>query len=60
MSPESAVLAFNPISASDLLSSFGLGILVILVVETRLLIRFFLPGDSLLFTAGLLSAHRSR
>jgi membrane-associated protein len=53
----SSVLALNPLSASDLLSSFGtIGILVVLFAETGLLIGFFLPGDSLLFTAGLLSA----
>jgi len=52
-----AVLALNPLSATDLLSSFGtLGVLVVLFAETGLLIGFFLPGDSLLFTAGLLAA----
>jgi membrane-associated protein len=51
------VLALNPLSATDLLTSFGtLGILVVLFAETGLLVGFFLPGDSLLFTAGLLSA----
>jgi membrane-associated protein len=41
----------------SLLSSFGaLGVFVILFAETGLLIGFFLPGDSLLFTAGLLAA----
>src|SRR3954452_9949266 len=50
-------LALNPLSANDLLSSFGtLGVLVVLFAETGLLIGFFLPGDSLLFTAGLLAA----
>ena len=50
-------LALNPLSASDLLSSFGtVGVLVVLFAETGLLLGFFLPGDSLLFTAGLLSA----
>lgn len=51
------VLALNPLSAHDLLSSFGtIGILVVLFAETGLLVGFFLPGDSLLFTAGLLCA----
>ena len=51
------VLALNPLSANDLLSSFGtIGVLVVLFAETGLLIGFFLPGDSLLFTAGLLAA----
>jgi membrane-associated protein len=53
----STSLALNPLSASDLLTSFGtVGVLVILFAETGLLIGFFLPGDSLLFTAGLLCA----
>jgi len=51
------VLALNPLSPNDLLSSFGtVGVLVVLFAETGLLIGFFLPGDSLLFTAGLLAA----
>ena len=42
---------------SHLIETFGtLGILVIVFAETGLLIGFFLPGDSLLFTAGLLCA----
>jgi membrane-associated protein len=44
----------------SLLESLGpwalLGILVIVFAECGLLIGFFLPGDSLLFTAGLLAA----
>jgi membrane-associated protein len=40
-----------------LISAFGLlGILAIVFAESGLLIGFFLPGDSLLFTAGLLVA----
>jgi membrane-associated protein len=38
-----------------LISTFGLlGILVLVFAESGLLIGFFLPGDSLLFTTGLL------
>jgi membrane-associated protein len=40
-----------------LISTFGLiGILAVVFAESGLLIGFFLPGDSLLFTAGLLIA----
>jgi len=39
------------------LTAFGTaGVAAILFAETGLLIGFFLPGDSLLFTAGLLSS----
>ena len=39
----------------SLLSGLGaFGVFLILFAETGLLIGFFLPGDSLLFTAGLL------
>jgi membrane-associated protein len=48
-------LAVNVLSAQSLLSAFGvLGVGVVLFAETGLLVGFFLPGDSLLFTAGLL------
>lgn len=41
-----------------LISTFGLiGILAMVFAESGLLIGFFLPGDSLLFTAGLLIAN---
>jgi membrane-associated protein len=47
--------ALNVLSSSSLLTSLGaLGVFLILFAETGLLIGFFLPGDSLLFTAGLL------
>jgi membrane-associated protein len=45
----------NLLDAGSLLGAFGaLGIAVVLFAETGLLVGFFLPGDSLLFTAGLL------
>ncbi|MFC5907867.1 DedA family protein [Streptacidiphilus monticola] len=48
-------LAVNLLDANSLLAAFGaIGILVVLFAETGLLVGFFLPGDSLLFTAGLL------
>jgi membrane-associated protein len=48
-------LAVNLLDAGSLLAAFGaLGIAVVLFAETGLLVGFFLPGDSLLFTAGLL------
>jgi membrane-associated protein len=51
------VVALNPLDARSMITSFGLaGIFAILFAETGLLIGFFLPGDSLLFTAGLICA----
>jgi membrane-associated protein len=53
----SAPVALNLLDPRSLLSSAGvLGVFLVLFAETGLLIGFFLPGDSLLFTAGLLSA----
>lgn len=52
-------LALGPqwLDPDYLISTFGLiGILVIVFAESGLLIGFFLPGDSLLFTTGLLVA----
>jgi len=45
------------LNPEHLINSFGLiGLLVIVFAECGLLIGFFLPGDSLLFTGGLLAA----
>jgi membrane-associated protein len=49
--------ALNLLDSRSLLASAGaVGIFLIIFAETGLLIGFFLPGDSLLFTAGLLAA----
>lgn len=62
MDPLSAFMlpiALGPkwIEPEFLIRTFGmLGILAIVFVESGLLVGFMLPGDSLLFTAGLLSA----
>lgn len=53
-------LALGPkwMEADFLIETFGmLGVLAVVFVESGLLIGFLLPGDSLLFTAGLLSAN---
>ncbi|MEV7286834.1 VTT domain-containing protein [Streptomyces sp. NPDC093252] len=50
-------LALGPswLDPNNLLDDFGIwGLLLIVFAESGLLIGFFLPGDSLLFTAGLL------
>lgn len=50
---------FNPLDATSVIAATGLvGIFCVLVAETGLLVGFFLPGDSLLFSAGLLAASR--
>ena len=54
------LIALGPkwIDPDFLIETFGLiGILTIVFVESGLLVGFFLPGDSLLFTAGLLSSN---
>ncbi len=44
-------------SPRDLIEAFGtIGILLIVFAESGILAGFFLPGDSLLFTAGLLAS----
>lgn len=46
------------LAPEKLISSFGtIGLFLIVFAESGLLIGFFLPGDSLLFTAGLLAAN---
>ncbi|GAB3151284.1 VTT domain-containing protein [Micromonospora sonneratiae] len=59
MPTPTTTLALGPdfLDPEWLISTFGLlGILVIVFAESGLLIGFFLPGDSLLFTTGLLTA----
>ncbi|RKN14066.1 DedA family protein [Micromonospora musae] len=59
MPTPTTTLALGPdwLDPEWLISTFGLlGILAIVFAESGLLIGFFLPGDSLLFTAGLLTA----
>ncbi len=47
-------LALNPLNAKDLIKAFGLfGVWAIMFAETGLMVGFFLPGDSLLFLAGV-------
>ncbi len=58
-SSPTAVLALGPafLDPSTLLANLGLiGVLGAVFAETGLLVGFFLPGDSLLFTAGLFAA----
>ncbi|MET8043310.1 VTT domain-containing protein [Micromonospora sp. NPDC005215] len=55
--PNTLALGPSFLNPEWLISTFGLiGILAIVFAESGLLIGFFLPGDSLLFTAGLLVA----
>jgi len=56
--PAAAALDFlDPETILDWLGPFAtIGLVLIVFAESGLLIGFFLPGDSLLFTAGLLSS----
>ncbi len=55
-----AVQLLDWLDPETLIQSFGafavLGVCAVVVAETGLLVGFFLPGDSLLFTTGLLTA----
>ncbi len=51
------MLAVSVLDPEELLKAFGtIGLFLIIFAESGLLVGFFLPGDSLLFTAGLLSS----
>jgi membrane-associated protein len=51
------ILALDVLNPHSLLETFGtLGLLAVIFAESGLLIGFFLPGDSLLFTAGLVAS----
>lgn len=53
----SQFLALNPLNPQSLLKSAGEWALwIVIFAETGLLIGFFLPGDTVLFLAGILSA----
>src|SRR5580704_17832922 len=50
-------LLASPISPDTLIGKYGtIGLAVILFIECGLIVGFFLPGDTLLFSAGLLLA----
>ena len=51
------VLASLSLNPEHLIRTFGtIGLIAIIFAESGLLVGFFLPGDSLLFTAGLLAS----
>jgi membrane-associated protein len=59
VTPSTTTLAVNVLDAHSVLATFGvLGVFVVLFAETGLLLGFFLPGDSLLFTAGYLASQK--
>ncbi|HEY2792679.1 MAG TPA: VTT domain-containing protein, partial [Micromonosporaceae bacterium] len=53
----SDVISLNPLNPRSLLQSAGeLGLWAVIFAETGLLIGFFLPGDTVLFLAGVASS----
>lgn len=60
MSTLAVTVLASPLSPSTMLDKFGtyalLGVALVLFAETGLLVGFFLPGDTLLFSLGLLLA----
>jgi membrane-associated protein len=55
--PHAALVLASPLSPDHLINTYGVvGLLLIIFAECGLLIGFFLPGDTLLFAAGLLLA----
>jgi membrane-associated protein len=57
LAAHSTVMAVNVLDGRSLIDTFGtLGIAVVLLIETGLLVGLVLPGDSLLFSAGLFCA----
>ncbi|MFL6138450.1 MAG: DedA family protein [Frankiaceae bacterium] len=55
--PLASLLGFDVLSAQDWATTVGqLGVILIIFCETGILLGIFLPGDSLLFTAGVLCA----
>jgi len=55
--PAASQLLASPLSPDHLIGSYGLaGLMIIIFAECGLLVGFFLPGDTLLFSAGLLVA----
>lgn len=56
MYAQAVVLAVNFLDPKSVIAAFGLvGILAVIFAETGLLVGFFLPGDTLLFSAGIFS-----
>jgi membrane-associated protein len=51
----------NPLDVQDIVTTLGtMGVLIAIFVETGLLLGLFLPGDSLLFIAGIAASGTAR